>query len=1079
MKAKDFNQLKFPGVDVVEASAGSGKTYALARRYLQLLMAPQLKSEESPLKTILAVTFTNKAAFEMKERILEFLKKIALDAFKNKKEKANITFSLAIGEEEAKKLASIFVDEIISHYNFFQVETIDSFIKSLLSGCAFHLRLASDFRIKEGFYKYLEYSLDRLIERAGTDRNILEVFTRFLKSYLWVENRESWLVKKDMFGLIKSLYNGTNTYGGIFRETGIETASLRKRKKTVINLIKEIADNAPEHSDGRFINALNVFLKKNRDSFNVDSLSAYFEKRHFPVKKNKEAPEEIIRLWNNLRKNLGRLCELESESVFSPYIEIFNLVLSDFKKLSGRDEIIFLPELNTLAQSLVGDESVSVAELYYRLAVRFRHYLIDEFQDTSRLQWRNLSPMINEALASGGTLFYVGDKKQAIYRFRGGNVSLFDSVKDGFKSFEPKEAVLDKNYRSQKEIIEFNNQIFSAENLKRFIKDAEKEQKSSFDLSDKDIGRVIRIFSDSRQSWKGENTYGYVRIETVQAARLDERDIIMRKRLMSLIAELKNRFSFGAMAILTRENKDVKLFTSWLIEEGIPVESEKTLNIREHPLVKEIVSFLKFLNSPIDELSFASFILGEIFQKVSGISGESIQDFLFKLRMAAEKGKGIYLYRKFRNRFPDAWESLIDEFFKSVGFVPLYELMISVFGKFKVMENFPQYQGFFMKFLELIKKREEDYAGLSSFLEFFEEIEEKELYVNVVYPVRSKSPQATALDSLCQGTSNGVKISTIHKAKGLEFPVVIIPFLELEVNVGSGVSGSRKPYLVKQFEDNSLSLIQLKKSYRAHSDKLDNEYREEYLKSLIEGLDNLYVTLTRAKYELYLFIPSKTGNRKNMARLLIPFESYESGIRREYREPVVPKGMVSPMELKKTVIRLPVSRYSDWISILKDEFIGPSKLVNRDKIARGRVLHFILSRVGNLYKQDKNACLKEAREKAGLVFPYVKKLDEYISLIQNLLDEEKFKPFFYLKEGTLFQEKEIIGSSGNTKRIDRLIITANEAWIIDYKSSKDEFEIQQEQIIGYMNIVKSLYPGLKVKCFLIYLDTLSIEEITS
>ena len=1066
MKSKDLTLLKFPGVDVVEASAGSGKTYALAKRYLQLLMAPQLQSEESPLKAILAVTFTNKAAIEMKERILEFLKKIALDAFKNREEKANITSFLAIGEEEARKLASIFIDEIISHYNFFQVETIDSFIKTFLSGCAFHLRLASNFRIKEDHYKYLKYSLDRLIDRAAADKNIFKVFTRFLKSYLWVENRESWLVKKDMFGLIKSLYNGTNTYGGIFRETNIEADSLHKRKKTIIDLVRKIADNIPEQSDGRFVNALNAFLKKNRESFNIDNLSVYFGKRQFPVKKNREVPEEIIRLWNNLRKNLGALCELESESIFSPYIEIFNLVLNDFKKLSSRDEVIFLPELNTLAQSLVDDELVTVAELYYRLAIRFRHYLIDEFQDTSRLQWRNLFPLIEEALSSGGTLFYVGDKKQAIYRFRGGDVSLFDSVKDDFKNFKPKETILDKNYRSQKEIVEFNNRIFSADNLQRFIKDAQAEQKNSFDLSDKDIGRVIGIFSDSRQSWKGENIYGYVKIEALHAARADERDIVMRKKLISLMSELKNRFSFGDMAILTRENKEVKLFTSWLIEEGIPVESEKTLNIGEHPLIKEIISFLKFLNSPIDELSFAAFILGEIFQKVSGINGESVQDFLFKLRIAAKKGKGIYLYRKFRNRFPDVWDSLIEEFFKNVGFVPLYEFVISIFGKFEVMENFPQHQGFFMKFLEFIKKREEDYAGLSSFLEFFEEIEEKELYVNVT--------PAGEGDSVF---SNGVKISTIHKAKGLEFPVVIIPFLELEVNVGSGASGSRKSYLVKQFEDNSLSLRQLKKCYGTYSDNLGNEYREEYLKSLIEGLDNLYVALTRAKYEIYLFIPAKTGNRKNMVRFLIPFESHESGIKREYKAPDTPKGMVSPTGLERPVIRLPVSRYSDWISILKDEFIGPSKLINRDKIIRGKVLHFILSCVGNLYKQDKSTCLKEAREKAGLIFPYVEKLNEYISIVQNLLDEEKFKPFFYLKEGILFQEKEIVDSSGNTKRIGRLIITAKEAWIIDYKSSKDEFEIQQEQIIDYMNIMKSLYPGLKIKCFLIYLDTLSIEEI--
>ncbi|GAI07809.1 unnamed protein product, partial [marine sediment metagenome] len=188
--------------------------------------------------------------------------------------------------------------------------------------------------------------------------------------------------------------------------------------------------------------------------------------------------------------------------------------------------------------------------------------------------------------------------------------------------------------------------------------------------------RILGVFSDSTQDWKKENTQGYVRIEPVEAANADARDAIMQERLILLVRDLtKDRFSFADIAILARENEDVKLFTSWLLEEGIPVESEKTLNIREHPLIKEIISFLKFLNSPIDNLSFASFILGDIFCRASGIGREKIEDFLFRLHGLAGKGKkgGYLFYKEFRNNFNDAWSSFIEEFFKSVGFVPLYE----------------------------------------------------------------------------------------------------------------------------------------------------------------------------------------------------------------------------------------------------------------------------------------------------------------------------------------------------------------------------------------------------------------------
>ena len=1049
---KTKNSLKFPCVDVVEASAGSGKTYALARRYIQLILNPSLKTEDILLKAILAVTFTNKATIEMKQRILEFLKRIALDTFPDELEKGNIFSSLTVDSFTARKMAHEVMDDIISHYNFFQVQTIDSFVNTLLKGCAFHLGFASNFRIKENYRAYLTYSLDRLIDRVRADKKILGAFEEFLDYYLFVENKDGWFSKQDILGFIETLYGYSNVYGGMFQRPDVEAKELIKKKKAIIRLIEKIRDSAPEGTHKGFIRVLDTFLENNKDGFNIENISNYFAREKFPATKYATTPPKIVKLWDDVRKNLRELSLSESFAIFGSYIEIFNLVLDEFRKLTGIDEVIFLEELNAYARGLVSEKGVTVPEIYYRIATRFHHYLIDEFQDTSRLQWRNILPMVEEALSSGGSLFYVGDKKQAIFRFRGGDVSLFDSVRDDFKDYAPKQAVLSKNWRSQKEIVDFNNEIFSSNNLRRFVEAVDDSQEKSVKFTDADVDKILNVFSDSKQERKEENKYGYVKVEAFAAPTIDERDTIVREKLISLIKDLKNRFPLGDLAILARQNRDIELFTSWLIEENIPVESEKTLNIREHALIKELISFLKFLSSPIDNMSFASFILGDIFRKASGISEDTVQDFLFKLRVRRKKERGIYLYREFRNRFPEAWDDLIDEFFKSVGFAPLYELMISIFSKFKVVENFPEYQGFFMRLLELIKEKEEDYSGISLFLKFFEEIEESDLFVNVTH-------------------TDAVRIMTIHKSKGLEFPVVIVPFLEINVVVGSGMTGSRKPYVVRQSEDgNSLRLIQLKKKYGSFSEKLGREYKDEYIKGLIDELNSLYVALTRAKHELYIFIPSKTSNKKNPACTLIPYETHERGSKREYKQPEEKE--------ERPLITLPVSQYSDWLGILKGEFIGHLQLVHREKILRGNILHFILSCIGNLHTEDKDATLKAAKEKAKPAFPYEKGLDGYISIVRGLLEEEKFKPFFYVKEGSVFQEKELVNSFGDTKRIDRLIVTPKEAWIVDYKSSRDEFETYKGQIIEYMNIVKPLYPKLKVRGFLIYFDTLMSEEIS-
>ncbi len=1029
-----------PQVCVVEASAGSGKTYALAKRYIKLLINPLLGPDAIPLQAILAITFTNKAAIEMKERIMEFLKKIALDAFSSRAEKEDILSSLGVEEAFARRKAGAIMDYVIRNYNFFQVQTIDSFINTILSGCAFKLDLSSAFKTKENYRDYLSFSLDRLIDKAACDKEVLGLFSGFITQYLFIENKAGWFPKQNILKALDSLFLKSNQYALEFAPSKTQAADLISQKKRILKLMRALREGLPEGVHKAFRNNLDYFLERNAETFGIERVSDFFKRDALPVNKGVLIPPEAQKLWCKIRGALTELCEQESASMFNYYVGIFNQVASDLKAVSRKDDVLFLEGLNKQARSLFDEKSLGLPELYYRLACRFSHFLIDEFQDTSGLQWGNLSLMVEEALSTGGSLFYVGDRKQAIYRFRGGSISLMDALKKQYRDFNLTEEPLAVNYRSQKEIVEFNNTVFSEDNLKEFLGRKEEKGTSGFALSDDDTQEIVGVFKDSRQSFKKGNDAGYVSVTPIYAGSREERNRLLKEALYRLIGELRARFPLKEVALLARKNDQVQLLTSWLLEKAIPAESEKTLDIRQNSFIKELVSLLTFLNSPIDNLAFASFILGDIFLAGAGLTREAVQEFILDFK---EKGRDAsYMYREFRARYASVWEGYLEEFFRSVGFVPLYELVISVLGKFSVLHRFPGYQGFFMKFLELIKAQEEENASISLFLEFFEKAPSDELYVNAA-------------------ESDSVKILTIHKAKGLEFPVVIIPFLEMELKLEQEVVIA---------DEASLKLVYVKKKYAQFSPSLSAISAREYVKSLIDELNGIYVAFTRAKEELYIFSSPGSHKGAGLASLLLPQEPLESGSKREF------KGARSP---ERAIVAIAPSEYKDWIHLLRDEFIDEHLLESRDKIVRGEVLHFALSRIGNLHgqKQDKDFLLRQALELARCRFPAIRDFDGLEPLLRNLLERPELERYFDVAEGFVFTEKEIVDAFGNTHRIDRLIVNAQEAVIIDYKSAREKDAPYREQVVEYMRSVKEVYPDKAIRGILMYLDDASTEEV--
>lgn len=347
-----------------------------------------------------------------------------------------------------------------------------------------------------------------------------------------------------------------------------------------------------------------------------------------------------------------------------------------------------------------------------------------------------------------------------------------------------------------------------------------------------------------------------------------------------------------------------------------------------------------------------------------------------------------------------------------------------------------------MKFLDLIKETEEEYPGVNKFLSYLYQAPAEDLYVKV-------------------SRRSSVRILTVHKAKGLEFPVVIIPFLRVEINPETG--GRKSSSYLECSEPPYAGILRITRNHRYYSGFLNQVYSRAFKKACVDELNNLYVALTRARFELYAFIPKKSGPSVNKAGYFIDGEILERGVRK-HSSSYYRKG-----KEEQNLLSISPPLYKDWILSLYDEIRDAVPLNKREEKYAGTVAHFFLSCLGNMKDRDYNLIMNVAREKTGNKYPYFEKLRSLEETVSRLVGRECLRGFFYVSDGDVYCEQEVIDMNGNSKRIDRLIVKKDDVWVIDYKNSPDLPEEHMEQVREYLDIVKGIYPGRKARGFIIYL----------
>ncbi len=1032
-----------PEICVVEASAGSGKTYALARRYVRLILFLSCRDplQRPAIHSILAITFTNKAAFEMKERILKFLKEIALGVMPSDEEHEMLS-GLGIDPTEARATAGRVIDAILRNYNYFQVETIDKFINTLLVGSAFQIGLTANFRIKTSSREYLVMALDELVDDASKDPVIKRKFDDFLMSMLLVEARSAWIPKTVMLDTLVQLFREYNTHGVGFAPGSIVLADMIKVKSAVIKDVKAFVEKMPEGAHKGFIKSISAFARDHQHSFRfADGLSAYFQKhKGIPSTKALVLTPWHEDQWEKIQQGLMQAADMEVRHLYDPYVAVFEQARERFVAACQRDDVIFLEELNAKAR-LVYEDGLLPEELYYRLSTRFEHYLFDEFQDTSALQWANLKVLPEDGISKGGSLFYVGDKKQAIYSFRGGDTGLFDEVRARYDDpgYHLTVDHLDISRRSHANIVTFNNNVFSLENLERFMSVMNKDGEALVPARPSDQDELTRVYGSASQRAVLHDPSGCVRVLHTNGNNKEEIRFETRAKVMSRLHELRGRFALKDIGILVRKNDDVQEVTRWLIEENVPSSSERTLNIKEHVIVNEVCAFLCFLVSPVDDAAFGQFIQGEMFTRVSGISARDIQHLILGWRQE----KKDHLYASFRRKFPEAWEMFLEDFFKNAGLYPIYETVASFYRRMKVLSSFPGAEGFLMRFLDLVKDKESEFPDLGAFLAHYEELSGEDLYVDVT-------------------GGDAVHVMTVHKAKGLEFKVVIVPFLTMSLTRSRSPKNLALEYSLRQ-TDEGLVLYHFNNEHTHYSDIAEELDTDDRMRRFFSELNNVYVALTRAACEMYVFIPPRAGKGPNLALQLIPENVSVLG---------APAGVYPVKKNDTAVVAKDVqpSLCRDWISFLKDEFLDESHWALQHQREEGVLYHKVLSKIRCFSGDEKKFIIEACDQLSEPVTAEMKKT------LGALLALKEVKALFSDKNEVM-TEQEVVDSFGRSWRVDRLVVTPEQVMIVDFKLSKSQQDEGVAQVRGYMELVRGLYPGRTVKGCLVFIKEQEVSEV--
>jgi ATP-dependent helicase/nuclease subunit A len=1082
---------ELPHIVTVKSSAGAGKTYNLALRYLQLLTFGRTAgqpAERSHICNIVAITFTNKAAAEMRSRIIDWMKRIILDLpFTGSPLRPIDQIITGPADVRARQdlIRTVETDfeNLIKNFYDFKVSTIDSFVNLTLKASAFKLGLPPDFDISTESALYVDTVLQEFLQEILEDSEIRQKFDSFLKAYIELEGENAaWVPKRFLVDTVYRFWKEEAKENKDFlpgpgpEKTEDMRGEIAKNSAELLAHL-EAADGVKVHKG--FLGSLKNLAALGRSEFKG---SAFFRRETITESLNKgSAPVDGLREqeWSEIRTLISLYVDALAESKFSSYLEIYRLFKERLRReVTSRHRLILIEELNKFLQEVICGKHF-IPEIYYALAERYSHFLIDEFQDTNHLQWKNIGILADEALSRGGTLFLVGDKKQAIYRWRGGKAELVDDISSTYPAYAAYPVCLDTNYRSGEYVVAFNNTVFDPENITKLLHSIAGGE------APKDWVRIADTYRGSSQQCleqkKGE---GYVYVEKLllettngeleEKFSKEEKEELTSDRVESLVKEIRSRrvYRDRDIAVLVRRREEAELIVKRLLEAGISVDSEFTVNVKNNPLIKEIIGFLQFLSAPQDDGVLAGFLTGAIFADVTGTERKEIIRWITGQRLNPGREP---LYRTFQTSYAFLWNRFFSDFFKGAGYLPLYELFVLILKRWHILDRFPDDAPYFLHICEMIKKREGMGSNnLTGFLDYWGG------GVETAFGDVAKD-EAPFLLKATEG-ANAVRVLTIHKAKGLQFPVVILPFLKL-ADFGASDRRDKGKFFVSG--DEGLRLLNIKKDYIDFSARLKAVYLENETEYLIDEINNIYVACTRAEKELYILLTDSRRQKNYLIDYLYHITKFQGCV----TDNIINMGLKPGAFAEKKFFAdsgapqdlhfLSAGEDLRWMDKVQGKFESPEGC-SRNQIhakRRGDAIHYVLSLIEFL-PQDYEAFLNEPVRRAAARFGLHDQEEEIRTIMARFFAHAPFRRFFLPeRDCVVYREKELVDAKGDAYKPDRIVVHNDSVDVIDFKTGETRSTDHVDQIKNYGRLLERVHEGKEVRKYLIYMDEDKLETV--
>jgi len=1015
---------------IYRSSAGSGKTFTLVLNYLSIILA---SDNPFKFKEVLAITFTNKAASEMKARVFEHLIELS-----NNKEGSKLmevySKELEIDESIISANASNRLSSMLHNYTDVSILTIDKFAHRLIRSFSRDLNLEADFEIEMDSRKVLAECIDQLIDQVGTREDLTKLVvhhakdkTKLDKSWKAVEDFKKFgalITKEDTAKQIEEI--GKFSIEELFVAHQKAIADVNKATKRISELaapiIKAIETFGIEHIKYKSGGWSSFFTKALNGKF-ADLLSQPHARLYAAIESenwvNKDAPAEAQDLQSyfsevvekNTIEILANCTSIQKSQIIREQIiglgllKEISIILEQYKK---NNNLVLISDFNKTISDIVLNQPTPF--IYERIGCKFNHYFIDEFQDTSVQQWQNFIPLVDDSLAKGKTNLIVGDSKQAIYRFRNGEAKQFidlpeiyqknDSIvlQDAQRTFDTEynPRFLDHNYRSASTIVNFNNRMFE------FVRGIMPEQVAAH--YDRQSQTPIKEFTGLIE----------ISLHALKAGQSEEKRNFENEQTLKSIRDCKSDgFEYSDITILVSKNKIGQEIAEFLLSEEIPVTSSDSLKILNNKKILAILALLNILENTHSQDDVIRVISNFFPDQVTSLAQE------LELRTTTDNGK----------------QKLLTIIQKELDINLLDWQSDSLYTKSK-------------QIISHFFKREEQDQFLESFLEnthSFSTSKGEDISLFLEW-LLDKDPAIEASEN-----ENAVQVMSIHKAKGLEFPIVIMHRCEWEMGatkftrVWTNVSSSNVSLNVQLYpsEKNFLGI-----------DKED-ELSEANQRLFLDAINLFYVAATRPIHRLYINASSKSD--KDISSLIKNF--LEIDPKSEF--PIFWKEGERQKAPDRELQSVPSSFSYELNSELSID-IATRNREEQEGISEqrwGQLMHSALELI-----KDKNEINAFVNELTVLGKIDDKEKQQFASDLENTFNHGELSKWLNAGHEEL-REQEIVDEFGEIYIPDRIVVLENETILIDFKTgqprTKDEHQITDYGHLlldlGYSNIKKYLF----------------------